>query len=1106
MKCGHCGFDNPNDPRFRFCGQCGNRLDGTVSGADAARHPSDAGARPVPRRGGAERRHLTVMFCDLVGSTALSQSVDPEDYREIMGTYRATANRVVAGHEGYVAQFYGDGILVYFGYPSAHEDDAQRAVRAGLELIDVVADLDHDAGLSVRVGIHSGLVVVGQEHTADVLNSEDAIGGTPNIAARIQAAAAPNTVFVSAATHRLIAGYFDCVGRGSQDLRGVDAPMPIFEVHGSLDVATRLDAVGRALTPLVGRTHEIEAIAQAWDRTQEGRGGTIILTGDPGIGKSRVIAAVRAQFSAQEFSWLRHYCSTYHSATAFHPLIRALERRLGFSREMKVGEKQARLERMLSHFGLDVETHLPAFAALLSVPVDDRFAVPATSGIDQKERKLESLCALLLAIAARKPVLIVLEDAHWIDPSTAAFFERVIELAPAHRILLLIAHRADYESPWHYLPNVAHLPLKRLDNDQATAIVNGIEGAARLPAEIIAKIVKRADGVPIFLEEVTRMLLQRDPEQDPESADNNDRHPVLAVPETLQDSLMARLDGLGAAKDVAQLASVIGRTFNFDVLASVASLAEPALRGALAQLVNAGIISKRRTTADESYVFRHALIHDVAYESLLRRKRQQYHHTIGDTLATKFPGIAEATPGTVARHYAAAGLLDKALTYCIRAAERSVRSAAMAEALSETEKGLGWLETLPSGRAEKCMELRLRSLRAGALAASHGYAAPQVRLSLDRVLALAEELGDDRQTARALLGFYSHNLSTGRAREARHYAERLMALSERVDDSEITLAANTAVGVCLYDHGEIVKARAYLERASLMYRPSEAGQILGSQLNDLGVVCRSVLALVLWYLGYPDQAARAADSALEAAEHIGHPFSLAFALSVGGSVYARLGQWDVLKARAERSLAISTQHNFPTWRVHSMIHRGWAMVETGDIEAGLAEIDRGFEAGAPMWQRGPSTFYSASRATALCSAGRYDAAHDAIVQGLDRLTGKGGRAIAPELYRLRGELRLAAGTRGVLPNSVIDAAKKDLCSALQSAREQGEKSLELRAATSLARLRHAQGETPAAICVLKPVYDWFSEGFTSPDLIGAADLLHQLQAGAVPIRAAQPSA
>src|SRR5579863_9097609 len=722
--CANCGKDIPGDSRFcpacgvpqalacaacshvnaagsRFCAQCGGKLGEAAAAAPVAAPAAAAAGRPAVS---AERRQLTVMFCDLVGSTALSTRLDPEDLREVIAAYHRLAADVVTRFGGYVAQYLGDGVMVYFGYPEAHEDDAENAVRAALELADAMKErFDVHGRHQVRVGIATGLVVVGE--LAGDAQERKVVGETPNLAARLQSAAAPNSVVISATTRRLAGESFEYDAIEPARLKGFDDPVSAFRVVRERTTAGRFEALQAvSLMPLVGREEEMEMLRRRWQQIRENEGRVVLLAGEAGIGKSRLTAALEDSIKNDPHVCLRYFCEAHHQGSALQPIVGQLQHAAGFTRDDTPADKRAKLERLLAATdgGADVEP----LAELLGLPLAQG-ADPADRDPQRKRRRvLAALIAQLTALARQRPVLMLFEDAHWADPTSVELLTLTIERLQTLPVLLVITLRPDYQPPWTGLPHVTMVSLNRLSQRERAMLVGHVSGGKALPPELLAQIVERTDGVPLFVEELTKSVLESAELQAAGGQSITDR-PVqpLAIPSTLQASLMARVDRLGSAREVLQIGAAIGREFSYEVLAAVAGLPDLVLQDALARLTEAELVFLRGTPPNAVYTFKHALIQDAAYSTMLRGRRQQLHSAIALVLEKRFPDVVKTTPEVIAQQFERAAQNEKAIKYWQQAADRDLRRFAMKESMAHYASAMRLALALPEGRQRDELEL-----------------------------------------------------------------------------------------------------------------------------------------------------------------------------------------------------------------------------------------------------------------------------------------------------------------------------------------------------------------------------------------------------------------
>jgi class 3 adenylate cyclase/tetratricopeptide (TPR) repeat protein len=881
--------------------------------------PAQGETAPVgPAMPDAERRQLTVMFCDLVDSTRLSSQLDPEEYRDVVRAYQAACTKVIQRYGGHIAQLLGDGLLIYFGYPLAHEDDAHRAVRTGLGILEVMGELNQELKrakglhLALRLGIHTGLVVVGDMGSAG-RQEQLALGETPNIAARLQGLAAPDTVVISAATQQLIQGYFTCHPLGSQTLKGVATPLQVYQVERATEVQQRFDvAAARGLAPLVGREHEVAFLRERWAQVQEGRGHIVLLSGEAGIGKSRLVQVVKDEIIEATTRRIEYRCSAYHQHSAFYPIIAHLERVLALRPAATPEEKLRKLEDAIRPYPLPLAEVVPLLAALLAVPLSVSYAPLALTPQRQKQKTLEALLTWLLALTEQQPLLFVVEDLHWVDPSTLEFLTLLVEQGPTARLLALLTYRPEFQPPWGLRTHLTPIALQRLPQPEAEALIVQVTGGKALPPEVVAQIVAKTDGVPLFVEELTKAMLESGLLR--ETAGHyalTGPLPPLAIPTSLHDSLMARLDRLAMVKAVAQLGAVIGRTFAYELLQAVSPLDAATVQHGLRQLVEAELVYQRGVPPHATYMFKHALIQDAAYQSLLRSTRQQYHQRLAQVLAEQFPATAETHLELLAHHYTAAGLMAQAIHYWQHAGRQALQRSANLEAVQQLTTGLALLATLPEAPTRTQQELDLHMALAPALIATKGPAALEVEQAYARARVLCQQVGETPQlfpTLRGLCWFYR---TRGALLTARELGEQLYQLAQREADPTHLLEAHDALGSTLFFLGEYPAARAHLEQALTLIDPTAQRTLALRYGVAPGVWCLAFVALTFWCLGYPVQAMQRSQESLAQAQALAHTPSLLFARYFAAFLHYRCRDAPVVQAHAEALLTLATAQEFP---------------------------------------------------------------------------------------------------------------------------------------------------------------------------------------------------
>jgi predicted ATPase/class 3 adenylate cyclase len=1048
-------------------------------------------ARSAPE---AERRQLTVLFCDLVGSTQLSGQLDPEDWRAVVRAYQEAAAAVIQLYEGHIAQYLGDGLLVYFGYPTAHEDDARRAVHTGLGLVQAIATLNthltaqYGLQLAVRVGIHTGPVVVGvmggggrHEHLA--------LGETPNLAARLQALAPANAVVISAVTARLVQGVFALEDLGTHALHGVAEPMMVSRVRGLLATPGRDEEFVAAGVPLlVGRDEEVGLLRRRWEQSKAGLGQVVLISGEAGIGKSALVESLRAQVRAEGLPRIAVRCSPYHTNSALYPVITHLEHLLQWEPDDPPATRLAKLEAGLQPSGMPLAEVVPLFAGLLSVPLPvERYAPLTLSPQQQKQQTLDALVAWLAAEAERQPALMAWEDLHWADPTTLELLGLVIEQAPTSPMLHVLTYRPEFSPPWPPRSHITPLVLTRLEHPQVEALITQRAGGKILPAAVVQHIVAKTDGVPLYVEELTKMLLASPLPRAEES-----RYVLtgplrtVAIPDTLQDALMARLDQLNRAKEVAQLGAVLGREFPYELLQAIAPQDDDTLQAGLAQLVAAELLYQRGRPPRARYLFKHALIQDAAYASLLKSTRQQVHQQVAQVLETRFPALAETQPELLAQHYTAAGCTEEAVVYWQRAGQHASDRSANLEAISHLATGIELLKTLPETPERTQQALALYIALGAALQITKGLAAPEVEHAYTQARALCQQVGETSELVPVLFGLWRFYVTRPQLHTARALGDTLLRLAQRAHDPALAVVAHYALGFTELSLGALPAARQHLEDGIARYTPEQHRVPVFRLGQDPGVACRLYAAITLWLLGYPAQALARLHEALTSAHALAHPYSLASARVSAAIVLQFRGDVPAVHEHAEAAVALATAQGFPQWVAYGTSMRGWALALQGQGEEGVAQVRQGI---AGCRATGAEVFvpYFYTLLADVCDhLGHTDDGLQALAEAYTLVEQHEERWWEAEVHRLRGVLLLRqTGT----PQAEAEAW---LQRALDVARHQEAKALELRAAMSLNRLWQQQGKQAEARELLAPVYSWFTEGFDTADLQEARVLLEAL--------------
>jgi len=1029
------------------------------------------------------------MFCDLIGSTALAGQLDPEELRDVMHAYRQTCAAVVRRFDGHIAQYLGDGLLVYFGHPRAHEDDAQRAVRAGLATIKAVAAMPSPVGLpqrlQVRVGLHTGIVVVGGSGEGG--HEHLAMGEVPNIAARLQSLAGPNAVVLSEATHRLTLGYFVYEDLGPQVLKGRATPMRVYHALAASDIQSRFDLqVSTGLTPLVGREEEVNLLLRRWQAVTAGHGQVMLLSGEAGIGKSRLLQVLRERLGDAAQMSVECRCSAHHSNSALYPVIDHLHRLLRFGREDTSAEKLAKLKSTLSGYRFVESDTLPLFAALLSLGTSDGHAALNLTPERQKQKTLQALVAWLLEEAERTPLRFSMEDLHWADPSTLEFLKLLIDHAVDARVFILLTHRPEFVPPWGSRSYQSQLTLARLARTQVEEMVGRVSGGKPLPDEIVDQIVSKTDGVPLLVEELTKTMMESGWLHEVQGRyELTGSLPPPAIPATLQDWLMARLDQLAPFREVAQLGATIGREFSEELIRAVSPLDTAALERALAGLVGAELLYRRGPLGQVRYVFKHALIQDAAYESLLKTTRQQFHERIATALETSFSEIAGTQPELLAHHFTAASRIDQAIPWWQKAGDRAAAGGAHAEAVRHYSTALDLLMQGPHDDARDRRELTLRVALALSLASTRGYSAEAVEQVYNRAYELCQSLGESAELFPVLRGLCTFYIVSDQQPKARQLAEQCLRIAQESQRVDYLIEGYDPLGYVLTYQGELKRAREFLSKGIDLYEAHRHEALTFVTPQDPGVACLGLLGVVEWLLGYPDQGLRRAYDALALARELNHPFNLAYAYNYTTAAHSLRGELDKMVEHAQAAFDISSANGIDVWRIGAKLHLVMAKAATGEIEAAIAEVPEvlaawrecGAELARPLWLINFAD---------LCRlVGKFDQARAAIEEAMEHVTRSGEHEWDALLYRARGNLLNATGGNRA-------EVEDDFRRGIAVAREQQAKSLELMVAVSLCQLLIAQGRGEEAKQLLHPLYAWFSEGLDTAPLRRAKALLDKL--------------
>jgi class 3 adenylate cyclase/predicted ATPase len=1067
-----------------------------LGGAVPNATPLPPSTEPKPQDA-AERRQLTVMFCDLVGSTALSARLDPEDMREIVGAYHRSCAEQITKAGGFVAKYMGDGVLAYFGYPQAHEHDAERAVLAGLALVEAVPKLNTAAGapLQVRIGIATGLVVVGDLIGSGEAQERGVVGDSPNLAARLQGLAEPNMVVIADGTRKLLGNLFELKHLGPQELKGISAPIRAWAVLRASSVESRFDALHMtALTALVGREEELDLLLRRWSKAKSGEGQVLLVSGEAGIGKSRLTAALLEHLSGEPHSRLRYFCSPQHTDSALYPIIGQMERAARLAHDDKPQAKLDKLDAVLAHTSTSSQD-AALFAEMLSLRNDGRYAALELAPEQHRQRTLEALTLQLAELARRQPVLMIYEDAHWTDPTSLEAIGRTVDRIKTLPVLLIVTFRPEFTAPWVGQSHVTSLTLNRLGEREAAAIIARLAGNKVLPADVLAEIVGRTDGIPLFVEEMTKAVLEAENEGAARHTVAAVPSPALAVPASLHASLMARLDRLGPAKEVAQIGAAIGREFFHPLLASVARKSEAELGSALERLVQAGLLFRQGVPPQASYLFKHALVQDAAYGTLLREKRRTLHARIAETLESQFPETIESRPEILAHHCTEAGLIAKAAALWGKAAHQSLARSALVETVTQLTRALDQIAALPPTPALRAEQIKFQVTLANALIHTTGYSSPQTRtafqnarLYIDRAEALGEPLEDPLLLFSVLRGFFSASFTAFKGDICCELARQFLALAEKQKATAPLMIGHSMVGNSLLFTGDIAAGLANFDQAIARYDPREHRQLATLFGQDTRVTALSGRALARWMLGYPEAALADANYALIDAREIGQAATLLFALQFTAYTHIHCGNYAAANAQADEAVDLANEKGASVWKARGVVIQGCVLALTGQSSDAVQKLTDGITVlrsteATLLWP-----WYLSCLAWAHATLRDHDEAWRCIGDAIAMMETNKQQWCEAEVHRLAGEIALLSPTQ--------DAAKAKTYfdRSLEIARDQQAKCWELRTAMSMAKLWRDQGKRDEAHDLLASVYGWFTEGLDTLDLKEARALLDELHA------------
>ena len=1078
-----------------FVGHRRKLLDAIAALRAEASAPAPLSDAPLATDKAAERRQVTVMFSDLVGSTALSARMDPEDLREIISGYQRCVADIIRRFGGFVAKYMGDGVLAYFGYPQAHEDDAERAVRAALEAIAAVGALKLSVTLQTRVGIATGLVVVGDLIGSGEAQERGIVGETPNVAARLQGVAEPNGVVIAESTRRLLGNLFDLKDLGPQELKGIPGRIRAWAALRPSLVEGRFEALhAGGLTELIGRQEEYELLLRRWSRAKTGEGQVVLLSGEAGIGKSRLTAALLERLADEPHTRLRYFCSPQRTDSAFYPIIGQMEHAAGLAHDDTPRARLDKLCAVLAQTSTSIED-AALFAEMLSLPNDGRYPALELTPQQRRQRTLEALISQLKALTRRNPVLMIFEDAHWTDPTSLEAFGWVVDVIATLPVLLIVTFRPEFEAPWIGRPHVAALTLNRLTQRDVVAMIDRVIGTAPLPPGIRQDIIERTDGIPLFVEEMTKAVLEAGSEDEARRTAAAVPSPATAVPASLLASLMARLDRLGpAAKEVAQTGAAIGREFSHALLAFVMQKPHGELGSALDRLIAAGLLFRRGVPPYATYLFKHALVQDAAYGTLLREPRRALHARIAQTLEGQFAEIAESQPELLARHCTEAGQIEKAAGLWGKAGQRSLERSALVEAVAQLTRALDQIAALPGTPALRREQINLQVALVTPLLHVKGYAAPETKTAAERARLLIEQseaLGEPPEDPlllfSALYGFWLANYVAFDGDVVRDLAAEFLRLAEKQGTTVPLMIGQRAMGLSLLYAGDIARGKAHLDRAIALYDAAEHRPLATRFAVDARSSSLCHRALALWLLGYAEAALEDAARALEDAREIGQAATLINALAFTPLPLIYCGNYAAGSERADEAVALADEKGSLFWKATGMLLQGWVFALTGKASNAVEMINSGITA---LQSTGAAKlllpWYLSHLAWAHGTLGHHDETWRCIGEAMTAMAMTKERWCEAEVHRVAGEIALMS------PEADTARAEAYFERSLEIAREQQSKSWELRAAMSMARLWRDQGKRQEARHLLSSVHGWFTEGFDTLDLKEAKALLDTL--------------